>query len=84
MMTIDIEFYDKKTEFIADEIRILVPKNIVFTAAESENINYINARPFDVSEQMKEYVIQHYPEHVEKFDLYDPDFIGREGVPEGY
>lgn len=82
MITIEIDFYDKKTEFIADEFLLNVPERMVFAAAESTNIEYINARPFDVSDDIRTYAIDHHPELKEKFLTYDYDFIGRHGLEE--
>ena len=90
MITIDVEFYDKKTEFIADEIRLEVPDEMVFDIVEKENpierenISYINSRPFRLSESMKEYVIKKSPETKNKFHKYSHAFIGRHGLGEGY
>ncbi len=76
-----------------------VPEDIVFQAvendeftgnefalagAENKQIDYINCRPFDVSEQMKTYVIAQYSELQEKFDLYLYEFIGRHGLGPEY
>ena len=90
MITIDIEFFDKETEFIADEIRLGVPDDMVFRAVETENpeesknISYINARPFDVTDEIKAYVIEHHPETAEKFEAYLYEFIGRHGLGPEY
>jgi hypothetical protein len=99
MITIEIDFYDKKTEFIAYEKKIECPDHLVFTAvendkfsdneldiarAENKQIDYINARPFAVTMEMKAYAIEHYPELKEKFDQYDYSFIGRHGLGPEY
>ena len=84
MITIALEFYDKKTEFIVDENRLELPDDVVFRATESQNIDYINSHPFEVSQAMKGYIIKHYPDLEEKFDLYLYSFIGRHGLGEGY
>lgn len=90
MITIDVEFYDKKTRLIADEIRLDVPGEMLFKIAEKENpierenISYINSRPFDPSEELIAYVIEKHPETAEKFEKYLVDWIGRHGLGEGY
>lgn len=76
MIKIDIEFYDKSTEFMVEYIQITLPEQIVFEAAETNDIDEINTLMYDVSEEMKEYVIQNYLEYKEKFDLYDYNFMG--------
>lgn len=76
MIQIEINFYNKKTEFIADEALVLVPKNIVFKAAETEDISEINAYVFEVSDEMKKYIFLNYPDLKSKFDTYDFSFIG--------
>ncbi|MEM6780496.1 MAG: hypothetical protein AAF569_01385 [Pseudomonadota bacterium] len=79
MININIEFYNKETEFIEDTIFLPLPDHIVVNAMRSdgvEDINELSARMFDVTDQMKEYVVENHPEHKEKFDLYDCDFMG--------
>lgn len=83
-ITVEIDFYDKNTESIVDEVRIDLPEEIVFAATESRNVNEINSFMYAVSEEMKDYVMKHYPEHKDKFGLYLHDFIGRHGLGEGY
>lgn len=99
MITVLIDFFDKKTKKHVFEIKADVPEDIVFRAVEtdeytgnefssaaSENkqIDYINCRPFDVSEEMKTYAIAQYPELKEKFDIYLYEFIGRHGLGPEY
>jgi hypothetical protein len=94
MIRISIRFYNKKTKFIADEQKIDCPDDLVFAAAKGEELNiameenqaidYINCRPFDVSNAMKKHAIEQYPELKEKFQKYDCSFIGRHNVPPGY
>lgn len=99
MITILIQFFDKKTEFIADEKKIEVPYEIVLAAAEKdeytgdalseamaegEQIDYINCRPFDVTDEMRTYAIKHHSELKDKFDQYTYEFIGRHGLGPEY
>lgn len=99
MITINVRFYDKKTEFIADEAKIEVPYDIVLDAAEKDEytgselaeamterkqVDYINCRPFEITDQMKKYIIKNYPETKDKFDQYLYDFIGRHGLGPEY
>ena len=84
MITVAIKFYDKNTEFIAEDVRLHLPQEIVFEAAESTNVSEINSFMYDVSDEMKDYIIKHYPDLEKKFDLYLYDFIGRHGLGEGY
>lgn len=74
MIKIEIDFFDKKTEFIADEITINVPKDIVFEAAETDDPDDLIGYGFDVTERMKNYIIQNYPRHAKNFELYDHSF----------
>jgi len=78
MIKIEIDFYDKKTKFIVEEIEIDLPEDMVFSAAKTRSINEINAFVFDVSEEMKAYIKEHFPELRDKFELYDYDFIGQQ------
>lgn len=99
MITILIGFFDKKTELIADEKKIDVPYDLVLAAAaedeytgnelseamaEGKQIDYINCRPFGVTEKIKTYAIEHHPELKEKFEKYIHEFIGRHGLGPEY
>jgi hypothetical protein len=97
MVTVLIEFYDKKTKFIADEKKIDIPYDLILAAAKDDDdgnlsdaiarnqqIDYFNCRPFEVTEDMKKYVIEHYTELKEKFDQYTYSFIGRHGLGPEY
>jgi hypothetical protein len=99
MITILVGFFDKKTEIIAHQEKINVPYDIVLAAAaedeytgnelseamaEGKQIDYINCRPFGVTEEMKNYIIEHYPEMKEKFEKYIFEFIGRHGLGPEY
>jgi len=84
MITIDIEFYDKETEFMVEEILFHLPEEIIFRAANTENIHEINARMFDVSSDMKDYIVQKFPAYKKQFDLYDYNFSGRHGLNPEY
>lgn len=80
MITIDIEFYHRIENHLVDEKRISLPEDIIFSAAQSTDIHYINARPFEVTEDIKKHSIQMYPELAEKFRKYDAYFIGWIGL----
>jgi hypothetical protein len=99
MITILVEFFDKKTKFIANEKKIEVPYDLVLAAAagdeytgnelseamaEGKQIDYINCRPFGVTEEIKAYAIEHHPELKEKFEKYLYEFIGRHGLGPEY
>lgn len=97
MTIIRIDFYDKETEIIADGKMMDIPEALVFAAvkdvnenefslaaAENYQISYINSRFFDVSDNMKAYAIQQYPDLKNKFNNYDYFFIGRQGLGPEY
>jgi hypothetical protein len=84
MITVTIDFFNSKTEEHIESFKIELPDDIVFEAADSNDINYINARPFYVSERMKEYIVQQKPEFMKKFELCLHEFIGRHNLPPGY
>lgn len=84
MITVRIVFYNKKTRFAEDDIKIDVPDDIVFRSAKSSDVEEINCFMFDVSEEMKSYVIKNYPDLKEKFEQYEYDFIGRHGLGPEY
>lgn len=84
MTIILIDFFDRRTEKHIDEVKIDVPDDLVFEAAQSTDISYINARPFDVSSRMIEYIIKERPELKEKFDHCIHEFIGRHGLGPEY
>lgn len=98
MITITIYFYDKKTSFLVEDKKIECPDELVFEAAKRDDIenelanasetgkkiDYINCRSFEVTKEMKDYVIKHYPELKDKFDTYLSDFIGRHGLGPEY
>lgn len=84
MITIDIEFYHHTEDYLVHKIRTDLPDDIVFDGAESTDVNYINARPFEVTDGMKNYAIEKHPDLAQKFEENDAFFIGRHNVPEGY
>lgn len=99
MITVLIDFFDKKTKRHIEELKLDVPYDIVLAAAEADEftgdelseamaegkqIDYINCRPFDVTDDMKAYAIQHHPELKDKFDSYLHEFIGRHGLGPEY
>ena len=99
MITINIRFYDKKTEFIVDAKKIDAPYHLVLAAAEEDEftgdelslaleegtqIDYINCRPFSLTEQIKTYAIERHPDLKDKFDKYTCSFIGRHGLGPEY
>jgi len=84
MITIDIEFYDKETEFIVEDIRIDLPEEMVFEAAGSSDISEINSLMYDLSDDMINYVVKYHPETKEKFSMYLHSFIGRHGLGPEY
>ena len=77
MIAINVEFYDRNTDFMIDEIRVEVPDDIVFRSAETTAIDEINAFMFDISEELKNYILEKYPHLNEKFLLYNADFSGK-------
>lgn len=99
MIAVLLEFYDKDTKRIADEIKVNLPEDIVFRAAESDaftgdefsmataenkQIDYINCRPFAVTDEIKTYVTSNHSELKNKFSSYDCFFIGRHGLGAEY
>jgi hypothetical protein len=99
MIKIELGFFDKKTEIVVESIEIDVPDDIVFNAvkhdeftgnefvlasANNKQIDYINSRPFDVTEEMKAFVVKEHPDLEKKFDLYLHEFIGRHGLGPEY
>ena len=84
MIKIALKFYDKETEFLVEDIRLDLPEKLIFDTTNSTNIDKINALMFDVSLEMREHIIKHYPELEEKFKSFDFGFIGRHGLGEGY
>ena len=97
MITIRIVFYDKKTLFMKDDIKIEIPYDLVLAAAEADDdgelssairenvqVDYFNCRPFEVTEKIKAYAIERHPALQEKFNQYEYDFIGRHGLGPEY
>lgn len=99
MITVEIGFFDKKTQIVVGDIRIDFPDDMVLSAAENDEfdggefarasaegkqIDYINCRPFGVTDEMKAYAIKKHPELKDKFDLYIYEFIGRHGLGPEY
>jgi hypothetical protein len=99
MITILIDFFDKKTKRAVDKIKISMPDEIVISAAEKDeytgeelsqamaegkHIHYINCRPFAVSDEMKAYIIERHPDLKENFEIYLHEFIGRHGLGPEY
>ena len=90
MIRISVEFADKETGFLVEDIKLEIPDEIIFRAIEQENekesrnIEYINALMFDVSDEMKVHIIQEYPETAKKFEKYNYFFIGRQGLGPEY
>jgi hypothetical protein len=84
MITVRIYFFNKETEDLLNKVKIEVPDEIVFEAADSSDIGYINARPFDVPKQMIEYIIQKNPELKILFETCIYEFIGRHGLGPEY
>lgn len=98
MITILIDFFDKETERHISEIKMDMPDDIIISAAQQDDvdnefslafsqkqhINYINARPFALTQQMKDYATKQHPELKEKFDQYLHEFIGRHGLGPEY
>ncbi|PZQ48470.1 MAG: hypothetical protein DI551_01585 [Micavibrio aeruginosavorus] len=99
MITILIGLFDKKTKFVAEEKKVEFPNDMVFRAverdeytgdefsvacSEGKGIDYINCRPFALTDEMIAYANENYPELKEKFDLYHSEFIGRHGLGPEY
>lgn len=94
MITVRINFYDKKTDHFVEQKKMDFPDEMVLAiaektdeieghtefstyAAEGHTIAYINARPFNVTDEMRAYATEQFPELKNKFDQYDYSFIGR-------
>lgn len=84
MITIKVEFYDLKTEFMVDSIIIEMPDDLVFKAADTNDIGKINAFMFDLSKEMKNHIIKNDPALKNKFEVFHADFTGRHGLGPEY
>jgi hypothetical protein len=99
MITVLIDFFDKKTERGVDRLKIDIPDEIVLSAAAEDEytgdefsramakgtqIEYINCRPFGITEEMKAYIVERRPEIKDKFEKYLYEFIGRHGLGPEY
>jgi hypothetical protein len=84
MITVKVKFYDRETEFMVDDIKLDMPDDIVFRSANTTAVDELNAFMFDVSNEMKDYIVEHYPQLKEKFENYHADFIGRHGLGPEY
>ena len=75
-MKIRFGFYDKKTEFIADELYLDVPEALIFKITETQDIQEIKTFGYDVTPELVEYVLEQRPKIAEKFEKYDAQFTG--------
>lgn len=80
MIKITIEFYDRETELMIEGLDLEVPSELIYSATNSQNIEYINAHMFSVSKDMKTYILNKHPDYEAQFNRYDCDFIGRQGI----
>ncbi len=65
---------------MVEKINLEIPDNIVFRSANTTAIDELNAFMFDISDEMKNYILKHHPHLKEKFEIYSADFSGRHGL----
>jgi hypothetical protein len=76
MITINLEFFSRETEFLEKEFEIQMPEEIVFKITETNDLNEIKCFGWDATPEIINYVKKHYPEIAKEFDDYDAQFTG--------
>ncbi len=84
MITIRIVFYNRKTRLAEDDVKMELPEDVVFLAAQTNNIKEINSFMYEISSEMKNVILSLKPNLENKFDQYEYDFIGRHGLGPEY
>ena len=84
MITIRIVFYNRKTRLAEDDVKMELPEDVVFLAAQTNNIEEINSFMYEISSEMKNVILSLKPNLENKFDQYEYDFIGRHGLGPEY
>lgn len=84
MITIRIVFYNRKTRLAEDDVKMELPEDVVFLAAQTNNIEEINSFMYEISSEMKNVILSLKPNLENKFDQYEYDFIGRHGLGSEY
>ncbi len=67
-----------------DDVKMELPEDVVFLAAQTNNIEEINSFMYEISSEMKNVILSLKPNLENKFDQYEYDFIGRHGLGSEY
>ncbi len=67
-----------------DDVKMELPEDVVFLAAQTNNIEEINSFMYEISSEMKNVILSLKPNLENKFDQYEYDFIGRHGLGPEY